>query len=1157
MADVVDAQLEHHLGQVGQVSFGVTVTDRPWLLPVDALVVSAGPDGMGRLGRALQADLPGRLWSHAALSDLTPETPQVVPLSELAGRTPLSWVILACARDTSRPLEGLTGDYQGTADAAGRGAAAAVRTAARLGAGSVALSLLGGGVIGLSETVAAEVNVRAARTEAQQIQGAELRRMVFVALNERTREAIEAAWAALDAVSKPVAEAAPSEAAKQPPATDALRLYSGSAGRVLRHVAALAGERPVDPSLVLLAALAAGRGGGRHTAGALLRALVEGREEGSVVAGYASALEVPVEAVFTPPPGGPLPDPDAPVLRRARAITAQLGQPPTIRLRHLLAAALTPDRPPPPLVQALGASEERLRQVLRRAISELLPNESPGGWDDVLGIVTDSTVLDGRISRDLVSEERIPPSEDHLGLGTYVSMLATVIAREDTPLPLSVGLFGEWGSGKSYFMGLLRDRVHELGRRADDGYLDDIVQITFNAWHYADTNLWASLGNEIFEQLAGTEATAAERRTVLRTELAKKTERGRELRAANDRAEGVTARLREELDKARAKMAGSARALIGSVAASGTVRAELNKAFGRLGIRDEVEQGKLLSAELGGARTDAEAFRLATRGPRGWLPAGVAGIALGVLAVSVFFADQMSRWLVGGGLTGLAAAVTGVIVVIGRTRSGLRTLTAAATEIKAAAVEHAEEQFAQDLDALRRADARAAVLKSQLAEVLQRVGELGRELAELEPGRRWYGFVTERAASDDYRRELGLISTIRRDFEQLIQLMADWRALEEPDDQHRPIDRIVLYIDDLDRCSSKQVVEVLQAVHLLLAMDLFVVVVGVDPRWLLHSLREEYRTAFRTGAGDEGSSDSREDEDAVWRTTPHDYLEKIFNIPFVLPGMTATSFERLIRELSLGERETAAAPRENGVQRSHDTERPEPSARMTTPAPTRHADDVPTPPSGSGGAAPTADVTVEQGSEVAAIRAGVPPVPRRLTEKELRLLAALGPLVRSPRQAKRLLNLYRMVRSTRDLSPASAFLGSEAGPGEHQAVAVLLGLLTAHPRLLGRLLAAEPAGVLPGGLRHRTGEQTWQQVVAGLTPKQKGSAWQNDVCANLSEADRTEWSALVERVAPATALVGLPGLAAFRFWGPRVARFSFVLSPLAVQEEPRRAPSPV
>jgi len=59
-------------------------------------------------------------------------------------------------------------------------------------------------------------------------------------------------------------------------------------------------------------------------------------------------------------------------------------------------------------------------------------------------------------------------------------MLATMIARKTTAMPVSVGLFGEWGSGKSYFMGLLRDRVDELRRRAGPAspYHQEIVQIT-------------------------------------------------------------------------------------------------------------------------------------------------------------------------------------------------------------------------------------------------------------------------------------------------------------------------------------------------------------------------------------------------------------------------------------------------------------------------------------------------------------------------------------------------------------------------------------------------------------------------------------------------------------------------------------------------------
>ena len=84
-------------------------------------------------------------------------------------------------------------------------------------------------------------------------------------------------------------------------------------------------------------------------------------------------------------------------------------------------------------------------------------------------------------------------------------------------------------------------------------------------------------------------------------------------------------------------------------------------------------------------------------------------------------------------------------------------------------------------------------------------------------------------------------------------------------------------------------VEVLQAVHLLLALDLFVVVVGVDARWLLRSVESQYEKLLSQ------SGESRTDD---LRASPQDYLEKIFNIPFALPRMSAQSFNNLIISLA-------------------------------------------------------------------------------------------------------------------------------------------------------------------------------------------------------------------------------------------------------------------
>jgi hypothetical protein len=910
------------------------------------------------------------------------------------------------------------------------------------------------------------------------------------------------------------------------------------------------------PSLLLLSALSMGFDGGNETVSPLCPQLFGAGEEEDVLAALSSALNVPLDATFSAKPSAMDATlvADYAVIRQAYDITIRLGVPPVLEIRHLVAAVLTSSVTlPSSVLHAFPVPLRTLRHRLRQAIAVEAPDEAPDRWDNILGVITETTQLAGGISRDLVdAEERIPLEDDHLGVGTYVTMLATVIAGRDTPLPLSVGLFGEWGSGKSYFMGLLREQVGKLADSGDDAYMTDVVPITFNAWHYADTNLWASLGNEIFEQLAGPKATADERRHTLREELADKLQRAQELKLANEQAERVTARLREELDQARSEAARSATLLAKSATASRTL---LTKVWRRLGVQDAVDQGELLADEIRQSGTEVNALKLAISGPHGMVAALLAAVALGLLATSMFLGDIVATRLAGVGLGGLAAALTWAAVAVRRVRSGLSSLRTVADEIRKEIETTTEEKVAEDMQRLRRADARKDVLQSQLTEVLQRAGELGGELAALSPGQRWYGFVSERASSDEYRRELGLISTIRRDFEHLIELMKDWSKLNNRDEQHRPIDRIVLYIDDLDRCSPRQVVDVLQAVHLLLALDLFVVVVGVDPRWLLHSLREQYASVFR--GGEDGSLPAgrdRPDEEAVWRSTPHDYLEKIFNIPFVLPGMTGTSFERLIRELSLVEE--APNPdddrgRKNSIQTTPPQEQLPPTE--TGKREQRTDNEALTPEQHSSSAPAPADLPAEARSKVATVlSASARPAelpPQGLTEDELNLLAALAPLVRSPRQAKRLLNLYRMVRSTRDLSPASDFIGSESVPGQFEAVGVLLGLLTTHPRLLGQLIAFPPGDRTAGGLRSRPSTQSWHQVVQGLRPRSSDRRWCNDISDDLSDADCREWAELVHQVGPATALVRLPDITAFQLWGPRVTRFSFVLSPLAGQEE--------
>jgi hypothetical protein len=662
----------------------------------------------------------------------------------------------------------------------------------------------------------------------------------------------------------------------------------------------------------------------------------------------------------------------------------------------------------------------------------------------------------------------VPEGLDLLSIDKPVNALCSVIAANDVRPPLSIALFGEWGAGKTFFIGKMQSRIEALAAASaqveQSAYCSSIRQIVFNAWHYADANLWASLAKRVFEGLAGDEGEP-------------------------ERLFGVLASSRIQLDQADAEQEVAKRRI--ARAEADEVAAKKRLAEATLQLRDLASAGADVLDEVDASPLFAdlratlhlhedEELSIATVRSLRTVRGALAQLWQQSKAVLLLCLTAMVA-AVGLGIF-LSSAIPAVVAGLAALGFGIRlagwplrwVLTARKhAQYRAQTLLHQEcARLESELDHLRRDEEEA---RRRQEEARREVDEVEREIAEIKDGRRLFQFVAEKSRGDAYEPYLGLMALVRRDFERLSQLIDSHS--EQTDGGLPQLERIVLYIDDLDRCPADRVVEVLEAVHLLMASKLFVVVVAVDPRWLHSSLQRHYARQYSNGDGQ------------TWSPTPEDYLEKIFQIPFSLPAMADDGFRRLIENLVRVEGEEGRFP--------------EPPAVQATPSPS------PSP-------SPEGEEVQAQGLPLEpddATQLDLEPEGLLVTTEEVRFMSKLGPVIRTPRAAKRLANIYRLVRASLTADQLDDLLGRDGERPGYRAVELMLAIAIGSPSMCPTLLD-----------RLKVGRDTeeWWSFVEEWTPTGHEAEWKRLVGAMAALRDDA-----------------LPDLATFAKWVPEIERYSY------------------
>lgn len=846
------------------------------------------------------------------------------------------------------------------------------------------------------------------------------------------------------------------------------------------------------------------------------------------------------ELAGAPDGAGPLATLDAAlVLAAATRIAVTTTRRPRVSQRHLLGALLEAV----PLARNLAARVQleqagtgvgTLRREFREYLRQYHSKDLLGEWEKVLIPAGEGVSLLTGYSSDL------PEGEDKLDIAPEVDALASLVASKVITPPLSIGLFGDWGSGKSFFMNKMIDRVawicQNLAPGSNPHFCRNIIQIRLNAWHYSEANIWASLVTHIFDNLRltvegednkDTERAVEKRRELILAELGEleklREQAQRELedaereldraRSARAAADGEASRREQELEAA------SARDVLDGLRLTPDIEKLYAGAQKTLGLSEVAKDAREVYAVVQQVHTiggQAQALWLSIVNSEDWRRrllwlGGVlaAFVVLALLVNAPWFDTANETW------EAIKVFVAGVVGLAGVGAGWLRTHLGSARQAMDL-LRQADQAFAQQKEDERHRiretlDARKLAYEEQLKKVDQArreveeanqvVAEKEVELRDLEPDRLFARFIQERALSEDYRKELGILSLVRKDFERLAEFLSREHSGEEA--KYLAVDRIILYVDDLDRCPVDTVVKVLQAVHLLLGLSLFVVVVAVDERWIRRALVQRYGDLLEDRRPHLLGSEEQVGSKAA---TSEDYLEKIFQVPFWIKPMGDEGARDLVRDLLKEDLESAivSVDDEPDVEKTKD-QRTDTQGRVITPT-----EELPS----------VVPVDVDMEARVVYDPTWIlEPQRLILNKEELRVIETLAPILgRSPRAVKRFVNVYRILRAGLHRDELSSFLGGDRKTPSYPAVLLLLAILNGSPSLATELFK---------GLVQATSKDTLKRFV-------------NTLEKDSSRTGTSEWQRFFGILTPfVQEWGGSLTVGDFQEWAPRVARYSF------------------
>lgn len=556
--------------------------------------------------------------------------------------------------------------------------------------------------------------------------------------------------------------------------------------------------------------------------------------------------------------------------------------------------------------------------------------------------------------------------QDLLNIQTEVHALAEVLLMRDVEPPLAVGILGGWGSGKSFVMHLMQQKMNEIrslrvnadkawDKQTDSNgselfpYVGHIYQIKFDAWTYAKSNLWASLMETIFFELnrqltlekqledAGinplngeqvwevlNDMSDEERQSLITKEVGSykwdktlsNTELEDQLFQTLDNVkekeqkdlttkENFLNNEQLELEKTKKQIKKEVAEQVYKDDALKPVAEEMKKILGskfydlqeqlqkQYGNQIEIDYDNIdwLKSRIDKIKlTQLITINTLTKWARtNWklIFACFLFIILSILAPVLLSKITITNNLFSKLTATFASLIPAIITgqsLLKTLRNWYELLENSFDRYRKRLEELREEKIKEKLSnpKIKQAEERIRQLKIQVEGQRQRLTAI----QDLSFG----DFVNAQLEKGLYGKRLGLMQQVKSDLANLSQQLSlppktNCERYTKKVEKLKPIfprgpARVVLYIDDLDRCPPKRVVEVLEAVQLLVKTPLFVAVLAIDVRYITRALEKVYAGILNRNGEPSGMH----------------YIEKIIQIPYQVKPIESSALEGYLRE---------------------------------------------------------------------------------------------------------------------------------------------------------------------------------------------------------------------------------------------------------------------